>query len=158
MIIYTLVKIIDMKYKLDIIINAPITKVVELYSDQSNNKKWQEGCVSATHISGEKGQVGAKTNLVFKMGKRDMTMVETIIETNFPKRYAVQYEAKGAFNTVIAEFDKLDEAKTLLKIENEFKFSGFMKVLGFLMPGAFKKQTLKYMNSFKEFAEKESIV
>lgn len=145
-----------MKYKLDIIINAPIDKVVDLYSDQSNNEKWQEGCVSVTHVSGNKGEVGAKTNLVFEMGKREMTMLETIVEKNFPSRYAVSYEANGVFNTVVTEFEEIESNKTLLKTENEFNFKGFMKLMGFLMPGAFKKQTLKYMNNFKAFAEKEA--
>ncbi|MEO2058942.1 MAG: SRPBCC family protein, partial [Mesonia sp.] len=38
--------------------------------------------------------------------------------------------------------------------ESEFQFSSFaMKVMGFLMPGAFKKQSLKYMKDFKAFVE-----
>lgn len=30
-----------------------------------------------------------------------------------------------------------------------------MKLFGWLMPGAFKKQSQKYLDMFKEFAEKE---
>lgn len=37
--------------------------------------------------------------------------------------------------------------------EQEFKFTGFMRILGFLMPGAFKNQSQKYMRDFKRFAE-----
>jgi len=38
--------------------------------------------------------------------------------------------------------------------ESEFEFAGFgMKLIGFLMPGAFKKQSLKYLTDFKDFAE-----
>jgi hypothetical protein len=40
--------------------------------------------------------------------------------------------------------------------EQEFQFSGFMKLIGMFMPGAFKKQSCKYMNAFKEFAERQS--
>jgi hypothetical protein len=29
-----------------------------------------------------------------------------------------------------------------------------MKLIGFLMPGAFKKQSMKYAQDFKNFAEK----
>jgi hypothetical protein len=28
-----------------------------------------------------------------------------------------------------------------------------MKIIGFLMPAAFKKQSMKYLNAFKKFAE-----
>ena len=38
--------------------------------------------------------------------------------------------------------------------ESEFQFQGFgMKLFGFLMPGAFKKQSQKYLNDFKNFVE-----
>jgi hypothetical protein len=29
-----------------------------------------------------------------------------------------------------------------------------MKIIGFLMPGAFKKQSMKYLVAFKEFVER----
>ena len=38
-------------------------------------------------------------------------------------------------------------------MENEFQFKGFMKLIGFFMPGAFEKQSFKYMKDFKAFAE-----
>ena len=48
-----------------------------------------------------------------------------------------------------------ENGKTRWISESEFQFSGFgMKLMGLLMPGAFKKQSLKYMEDFKNFAEK----
>lgn len=38
-------------------------------------------------------------------------------------------------------------------MDNEFKRTGFMKLLTTFMPGSFKKQTLADMKRFKEFAE-----
>ncbi|WP_337251640.1 hypothetical protein [Maribacter halichondriae] len=41
-----------------------------------------------------------------------------------------------------------------MDFETDFQFEGFMmKTMGFLMPGAFKKQSKKYMEDFKAFAE-----
>ena len=40
--------------------------------------------------------------------------------------------------------------------ESEFIFSGFMKIMGIVMPGAFKKESYKYLKLFKEFAESSS--
>jgi hypothetical protein len=31
-----------------------------------------------------------------------------------------------------------------------------MKIIGFLMPGAFKKESIKYSTQFKNFAENEA--
>ena len=42
----------------------------------------------------------------------------------------------------------------MLTNEQEFQFKGFMKIVAFIMQGAFKKQSLKYMTAFKTFAEK----
>ena len=51
-------------------------------------------------------------------------------------------------------FEELPDGRTKWTSKTEFQFAGFMmKVMGFLMPGAFKKQSKKYMNDFKAFAE-----
>jgi len=34
-----------------------------------------------------------------------------------------------------------------------FNLADFMKLIGLLMPGAFEKQSVKYMKDFKAFAE-----
>jgi hypothetical protein len=48
----------------------------------------------------------------------------------------------------------IDVNSTKWRSESEFQFSNFMmKAMGFLMPGAFKKQSLKYINNFKAFAK-----
>jgi hypothetical protein len=37
--------------------------------------------------------------------------------------------------------------------ELEFQFKGFMKIIGCLFPGEFKKQTLKYYIDFNKFVD-----
>ena len=54
------------------------------------------------------------------------------------------------------KFAELSPIKTKWITENEFKFSGFIKIMGMLMPGAFKKESKKYLKQFKEFAEAAS--
>ena len=142
-----------MKYTVDIEIDLPRSRVVELFDSTENLYKWQRGLQSFEPISGEPGQVGAKSKLVFKMGKRDMEMVETITTRELPGAFNGTYEAKGVFNVVNNRFIEVGPEKTRWESENEFRFSGFMKVIGFLMKGAFPKQSLKYMKDFKSFAE-----
>ena len=48
-----------MKYTLEILIDQPREKVVELFDNPDNMKHWQEGFVSLTHISGTPGEIGA---------------------------------------------------------------------------------------------------
>ena len=145
-----------MKYKVEVEINQPVNKVIVLFDNPDNLKKWMEGLQSFETISGTPGQEGAKSKLHFKMGKREIDMIETITKRNLPEEFNGTYEAKGVFNIVKNSFIPIDANKTKYVSEQEFQFRGFMKLMGAVMPGAFKKQTLKYMNAFKEFAESQN--
>lgn len=144
-----------MKYTVETEINLPIARVVELFDDPENLKHWQPGLISFEPISGTPGQPGAKSRLKYKMGKRDIEMIETITVRNLPDEFSGTYEAKGVFNIVKNYFRAVSENKTKYISENEFQFKGFMKLIGFLMPGAFRKESEKYLQQFKEFAEKQ---
>lgn len=142
-----------MNYKVDITIDLPRSKVIELFDNPDNMKKWQPELVSFEAISGDPGQPGAKSRLLYKMGKRDIEMIETVTSNNLPDEMAGTYETKGVYNVISNRFIELDEQKTKWISENEFQFTGFMKLMGFFMKSAFPKQTLKIMNQFKTFAE-----
>ena len=73
-----------MKYTSEIEINSPIDKVIELFDNPDNMDKWMKGLQSFEPISGKPGQVGAKSRLKFKMGKREIEMIETITVRNLP--------------------------------------------------------------------------
>jgi hypothetical protein len=105
------------------------------------------------HISGEPGKPGAKSRLKYQMGKRLIEMEETITKNNLPHEFDGTYSAKGVFNIMKNKFVPVGENKTKWVSETEFQFSGFMKIIGFFMPGAFKKQSQVYLDKFKKFAE-----
>jgi hypothetical protein len=146
-----------MKYKSEIDINLPIARVIELFDNPDNMKKWMKGLQSFEHISGTPGQPGAKSKLKFKIGKREIEMIETITVRNLPDEFTGTYEAKGVFNIVKNYFVDLGNGKTKYMNENEFRFKGVMKFFALIMPGAFKKETLKQLTNFKNFAENQSI-
>lgn len=143
-----------MKYTTEIEINKPVDKVIELFDNPNNMDKWMEGLQSFEHVSGKPGQVGAKSRLKFKMGKREIEMIETITVKNLPDEFSGTYEVKGVFNIVKNKFSALPGNRTKYISEQEFQFKGFMKIIGFLMSGVFKKQSMKYLIAFKSFAEK----
>jgi len=144
-----------MKYSVDIKINATLEKTTSLFDDYDKRKEWMDGLESSELLNGQQGEPGAKTRLKFKMGKRKIEMVETVISRNFPDDFTVVYEAKGVYNIVINRFEKIDENTTRYVNDQEFRFKGFMKIMALLMPGAFKKQSKKYLNDFKNFVENE---
>lgn len=147
-----------MKYTCKIEINQPVEKVIELFDNVDNLPKWMEGLESFEHLSGEAGQPGAKSLLKFKMGKRKMEMTETITVRNLPEEFSGSYEMDGVINHIKNTFSAISESKTLYTTENEFviKNNIVMKIFAFLMPGMFKKQSMKYLQSFKKFAERQN--
>ncbi len=144
-----------MRYITEVELDIPRSRVVELFNNPDNMPKWQPGLVSFEHLSGEPGEAGAKSKLLYKMGKREVEMIETITKNALPDEFDGTYEAKGVYNVITNKF--IDHGnRTQWISENEFQFSGFMKFMSLFMKGAFPKQTLKTMNNFKEFAEAEN--
>lgn len=143
-----------MLYTLTIDINLPRKRVIELFDNTDNLKEWQPGLQKTEHLSGEPGQAGAKMKMYYKMGKREIEMIETITVRDLPEKFHGTYDANGVHNIQKNYFIELDDQTTQWKSICEFQFNNFtMKVMGWLMPGAFKKQSYKYMEQFKRFAE-----
>jgi len=142
-----------MKYSVAIEIDMPVNRVIELFDNPDNYDKWMEGLLSLELISGTKCQPGAKTRMKFKMGKGEMEMLETVKVRNFPDEYTVTYEANGVFNIVTIRFVSLPDNRTKYITDQEFQFKGFMKMMAWLMPGAFKKQSMKNLNDFKNYVQ-----
>ena len=142
-----------MKYTTEIVVDVPREEFIKKMDDPDNMKHWQQGLIGYEKLSASPGQEGSRMSLSYEMGKRKMDLVETIIKKNLPEEIHMTYETKGVHNIQKNYFKEEDE-KTRWVSESEFQFSGFgMKLMGFLMPGAFKKQSLKYMQDFKAFAE-----
>lgn len=143
-----------MKYTNEITLNLPAKKAADLFVEAENFSKWQPGFIKYENVSGEHGEPGSVTKLWFKMGKREMIMTEKTISNNLPESIVFEYSTKSVRNIVETHFKAIEGNKTKCITENEFNFGGVMKLMGWLMPGAFKKQTQKYMEEFKAFAEK----
>lgn len=144
-----------MNYTCSIEINLPITKVIELWNNEAFFNKWQDGFQSITILEGEKNAVGTKSKILLQQGKRKMELIETIITNNLPTEKKALYEHIHMSNTQSSRFEKIDKNKTLYISEVEYtKFNGFApKVMAKLFPNMFKKQSLKWMEQFKTFAE-----
>lgn len=142
-----------MKYSNEVVIDLPRKKVIELFNSEENLFKWQPELLSFEHLSGEKGEVGAKSKMQYKMGKREIDMIETITVMNFPDEFSATYEAKGVWNEMKNYFEEIDEKTTRWRSESHFKFKGFMRLIGFFMPDGFRKQSQKSLERFKTFAE-----
>lgn len=153
-----------MKYTVSIEIAKPLEEVAQLLADPAHIPKWLRGMVLHEPISGVHGQVGTKSRVVMEMGQQKFEAIETITRReptdlrSIPKGSVVYFEreivSEGMWN---AARERLTEAKpdtTLWVSENEYRFSSLMmRLVGLLMPGTFRKQSLQHMQDFKAFAE-----
>ena len=143
-----------MHYSVTVEIDLPRERVIELFDNPDNMPHWQPSLLSFTHLTGEAGQAGATSELKYQMGKREVVMIETITERNLPNTFSATYETKGVWNQVSNHFVEQD-GKTLWTINTVFKCTGILRIMAWLMPGMFKKQTTADMLSFKAFAESQ---
>jgi uncharacterized membrane protein len=145
-----------MKFKCEVQIDLTINKVIELFDDIDNLKEWQDGFISYEHISGKPGETGAISQLNYLSGKREIELIETILVKNLPLEMTSKYEHQHMVNLMTTRFHRLNKNKTLYEAEIEYtQFNGFMpKLMATLFPGMFKKQTQKWLNQFKDFAER----
>jgi hypothetical protein len=143
-----------MKYITEIIVHLPLSEFIKKLDNPDNLKHWQKDLISYTHLRGKPGVEGSQMELNYRMGKREVVLIETILKRNLPHEFHVTYDAKGVHNIQHNYFKAIDEHSTKWISESEFQFNGFfMKFMAFVMPGMFKKQSLKYLKDFKAFAE-----
>ncbi len=143
-----------MRYTVEIEIDLARDKVIELFDSAENLFKWQEGLKEFEHLSGEPGQPGAKSKMVFEFKGRPMELIETITVRNLPDEFSGTYDADKMHNIVANRFIETGPQRTKWVSENEFQMTGLMKWISPFIKGMFRKQSLKYMEDFKAFAER----
>jgi uncharacterized membrane protein len=144
-----------MKFNCSVTINAPLDKVLDLFVDTENLKEWQDGFLGMEHLSGPPGEPGAKSRITYQAGKRKIDLIETIHVNNLPEEFTALYEAQTMVNTMTSRFVELEDGITRYDAFVEYsRFNGFMpKLMAMLMPGVFRKQTLKWLLQFRDFVE-----
>jgi len=153
-----------MKYTISMEIALPLERVAQLLADPAQMPKWLRGLVLHEPVSGTHGQVGTLSRVVMQVGKQKIGATETITRREpvdlheIPKGSVVHYEreivADGMWNAARERLTEAGPEMTLWQSENEYRFSGLMmRLVGFLMPGAFRKQSQQHMQDFKAFAE-----
>jgi len=142
-----------MKYTTEITIEKPIGLVMELFKDADNLKHWQRGLKSTKLVKGESGKEGAKRKLEINLEGRQITMIETITKCELPHHWHARYTSTGLESIQQNYFESKGEHNTYWKTTSEFKFSGFMRIVGNVLPGIFKRRSKTVMQDFKRFAE-----
>ena len=142
-----------MKYNTEISINLPREKVLELFLNTDHLKQWQPGLLSFTHLEGEQGEEGSRSELIFEGRKGELVMTETISLKQLPEIIHMKYRSRGVNNDVKNRFTEQEAGVTLWQIENLFRFKGIMMFMIPFMKHDFIHNTMLNMDRFKVFAE-----
>jgi len=145
-----------MKFHIEMVVDISFAKLIELFEDPNNLKKWQPNVISFTPLTGEIGQPGATSRIRYNLLVKEIEMKETIITRNLPQEFVLRYDSDGVSNTVSNNFKEIAPNKTRWIMENNFQFSGIKKFAALALKGVFKKQTEWTMERFKKFAEQVS--
>ncbi|MGW0515781.1 SRPBCC family protein [Crossiella sp. NPDC003009] len=150
-----------MKYTVSMEIALPRERVVQLLADPEHLPKWLRGLVLHEPLSGVHGQVGTTSRVVLQTGQQKMECTETITRrelVDLDGMGVVHYEREivgnGMWSAARERLTQTGPETTLWVSENEYRFSSLlMRLVGLLMPGTFRKQSLQHMRDFKAFAE-----
>jgi carbon monoxide dehydrogenase subunit G len=153
-----------MKYTVSIEIALPRERVAQLLADPEHLPKWLRGLVLHEPLHGEHGQVGTESRVVMQMGQQQFEGTETITRRepvdlhSIPSESVVHFDreivGKGMWSAVRERLTEAGPETTRWESESEYRFSGLlMRLVGLLMPAAFRKQSLQHMQDFKAFAE-----
>lgn len=142
-----------MKYTVSNTINKSLEEVIEKFTEPDSAMHWMEGVQKIERVSGTPYEVGAKSKFHFNHKNEEMIIDETVLEQNFPHQIKFSYQSPMGKNEVEIHFEKLSDNRVKQINHSHFEMTGFTKVIGFLMKGMFKKQSLKYMDGFKKYVE-----
>lgn len=145
-----------MKHKGAIEINQTLEKVAALFSDPRNLKEYQDGFVKKELISGEQGKVGSVSKMIYKHGKQDMILTETITKNELPHSFEAYYHHKHMDNTMKCNFTALDDKTTKYEFEYEYTRIDWImpRLMAILFPSMYRKPAEKWLRQFKDFAER----
>ena len=145
----------NLHYIQEIEINSDIKSVAKLLSDPNNMINYMDGIESYNVTKGKINQVGTESEIIALMGDEKLKMKEIVIIANLPLEKKVTYSTDNGLNIVTNKLEKISPNKTKLINEQEFKFKGYMKIISFFIPSAFKKQSKTMLERFKKFAEEK---
>jgi len=152
-----------MRYTIPIEIALPRQRVIELLEDPAHRPKWLRGLESHEPVHGVDGQVGTQSRVVFQSGSQTMECTETITRREptdtheVPVDRGIHFEreivANGMWNAAREHLTEASPGSTLWMSENEYRFTGLMRLVAPFMRAVFINQSRRHMEDFKAFAE-----
>ena len=137
-------------FHLETEIDRPLEAVIRLFANREHMPKWQPGLVSSEFME---SKPYLKYRLRFELGRRKMSMMETITRNELPRHFDGFYEMKGMRTEVQNSFTSIGLNRTQWTSDVEYRFKGIMALIAPFMKENFRKQSVILMKNFKGFCE-----
>ena len=145
-----------MKMKSEQIIYASRDFVWATFDNPDNLSRWQPTLESFTHKSGEPGQPGAISELVYDENGRKVVMTETVTERQQPNFMAGIYDNRWTKTLIVNHFEAIDDNTTRFISYANMSFKGFMKVMSLFVAKSIRARAEADLNRFKLLVETEA--
>lgn len=143
-----------MKISTTIIINKPVKEVWEYFDNPDNMVNWLSGFKRWEHLTGEKGEVGAKAKQYYDNRGREVVMIEEITAKEPYKHFAGTITHHSMDAKLEVNFTDLGDGRTEIGSINDTKFKMFaLQVLSPIMKGYYQKRQDGDLAKLKELIE-----
>jgi uncharacterized protein YndB with AHSA1/START domain len=142
-----------LRFTTEVVLERSIGEVWRAFDSPANLKRWQPTLESFEPVSGTPGQPGAVSRLTYQEGKRTVVLTETVSERREPGYFAGAYDSGMALNRIANHFVAVDAGRTQWRMECEFVFRGFWRLLAPLFRRAIEQRTREDIERFKQCLE-----
>lgn len=148
-----------MKFTCTVDVDVPRDFAAALFVDKANHHHWQPEFRSVESVSGAPDEPGTVTRMKYQSGNQKFDLIETVRVNQLPNEFLGEYETPGTcWNTMHSKFLSLSDRTTRYEAQIEYRFDTLMlKLMALFVPRLFKKQTQRYLDNFKRYAEREFI-
>jgi uncharacterized protein YndB with AHSA1/START domain len=142
-----------MKSVIAVEINAPPSKVAELFDNPQGFRHWMDDVARVEPLNGgSRVREGSAFRLVPTKGGR--AFVGRIVDSDPPHRSQLTLDASTVSIDITGTFFRMSDNRTQLVSEEQFGFKGpFGHLLGLFGRPAIRRAHRRHMDAFKRFAE-----
>ena len=142
--------------KVEAEIRASRDFVWAVFENPDNLTRWQPTLESFTHQTGEVGQPGATSELVYNENGKKITMIETVTERQKPQFMAGIYDSARATSLIVIHLEEIDDNTTRFVSYTNMKFKGMMKIMSVFVAKSIRDRAEADLNRFKLLVETDA--
>ena len=142
--------------KVEAEIRASRNFVWAVFENPDNLTRWQPTLESFTPQTGEVGQPGATSELVYNENGKKITMIETVTERQKPQFMAGIYDSARATSLIVIHLEEIDDNTTRFVSYTNMKFKGMMKIMSVFVAKSIRDRAEADLNRFKLLVETDA--